>query len=687
MSQIITLQDGLYSYELPPLPAEKDIWYFDVKKSDQYWKTSSAKSTRWLNPKGEIWDVKKMTEKDRVEYIQYWRNVWINGLWIMINGEPTYLTGMHIEHLVFNKFKSGYFYYLDSQRERFYFRDLTNKTLTCDGRCWAKGRRVGITSEEITEAIRCLLSDFSNNVAFQSDTHPKAKSTLLDKVIEAYVRRPIWMRESFYSSNGKMPRSSLELTDITITQVENEPLGGKARAFPTTSKALDGEEFMLDVMDEYSKWVDISPYETFEVNKKTIINPGKRGKMDVLSTTGDSKEAAKSVKDWHKLIADSNPANINSNGKTNSGLWHFFVSYIHSLELLEILPAIKDTYGKINREMAEEYIWNDVKKYPKDSKEYVYSLYKQPMEMRHALLTPTGQGYFPKLRITHRLDELRNMPNDRKPYVRGAFEEDQHGNVYFESNEEREARCDAEGIRYTPGHWLVAIHPYFSYENNIDTRNRFRKINGVYHPPINPEFGFGYDPIRYKKQDTSSNRLSQAAIIVGQKFDYYGSGNAGRYAALYLDRPDDPSDANKECIKAAKYYGMSGMHERVIETVKTDFVDANCLPLLQQNPKDGLYGMWIDSQAKVVSNALDWMVTRFSPPKTEEDFDQIAEMPFEDCLTDMDGFDLSNTTSSDVMMAMIELEHCFRNMKFTNQTDGTANRKLKTIHEIFPKRN
>ena len=677
MGQIITLQDGLYKYELPPLPPEKEIWYYDVPKSEQYWKTPHAKKLKWLNPKGEIWNVKQMGEKDRVEYINYWRKIWDEGLWVMINGEPTYLTGMHIEHLVFNRFKSGYFYYLDSQRERFYFRDLTNKEVSCDGRCWAKGRRVGITSEEITEAIRCLLSDFSNHVAFQSDTLPKAKSTLMDKTIEAYIRRPIWMREEFYSSNGKTPRTSLELTSITLTDIENEPLGGKARAFPTTAKAIDGEEFMLDVIDEGSKIVDVLLRELFEINKKTIINPGKRGKMDVLSTTGDSKEAAKAVKDWHQLIADSNPRVLNSNGKTNSGLWIFFVSYIHSLELLEILPAIKDKYGNINRAMAEEYIWNDVKKHQKDSKEYIFALYKQPMELRHTLLTPTGQGYFSKIRTSHRLDVLRGLPHDRKPYVRGRLETYDNGDVYFEQDD--------------AGHWLVALHPYYSVERGIDTRNRYRRSGGIFLPPINPEFGIGYDPIRYKREDTSSNRLSQAAIIVGKKFDYFGAEDANRYAALYLYRPDDPSDANKECMKAAKYWGAPVMHERVIETVKTDFVDANMLPFLMINPKDGLHGIWIDSQGKIVKNALDWMVTRFSPPKPTEDpdevtIDQIAEMPFEDCLTDMDSFDLANTTSSDVMMSMIELEHCYKNMNYTNLTDDSHLKRMDVIKQIFPPR-
>jgi len=36
------------------------------------------------------------------------------------------------------------------------------------------------------------------------------------------------------------------------------------------------------------------------------------------------------------------------------------------MELVEALPAVLDKYGKINREMAEEYIWNEINRHPKE---------------------------------------------------------------------------------------------------------------------------------------------------------------------------------------------------------------------------------------------------------------------------------------------------------------------------------
>jgi hypothetical protein len=679
---------GLYTYQLPPVPDDKHIWYHDVPKSEQFWRTPHNKNFKWLDQMGNIRNVKQMDERSRIEYIDYWRDKWENGLWIMINGEPVWLTGLHVEHLVFNKQKATPFMYMDAQRERFYFRDLTDRERLCDGRLWAKGRRVGITAEEVSHAVRVLNSDYLNHISCQSDTHDKAKSTLLKKIIDVHIKRPEWMREHFYSSNGKVPRASLELTSSTIISNDDYPLGGICRAFPTTAKAIDGEEFMLAIMDELSKVVDVLPREMYEIGKKTIVNPGKRGKLDLLSTTGDSKESQKAVKDWHQLIADSNPNVRNKNGQTNSGLWYWFVSYIHSFELWEKIPQIRDKYGRINRAMAEEYIWEEVKQHPKDSKPYIFALYRMPMVMRHTLLTAGNNGYFSKIRIAARLEELAGMSYDNKPYVIGSLEYDNNGNVYFESNAEREMRCAVDGTDYVPGYWMVAAHPYFSIEKGIDTRNRFRRDHtGLYIPPINPEGVIGYDPIRYNKEDTTSNKLSEAAIVVLKKWDYFNSGITNQYIAMYLHRPDDPREANRECIKAAKYWGYPVAHERVIESVKEDFISGQMLPFLLINPKDEKYGFWVDSGGKLVKNSLDAMVTRFSVPKSEEDADQIKTCPFEPMLRDLDSIDISHTTAYDTFMAMVQAEEGAKQIMFTNVTDQSHIGKLNAILEIFGKRN
>jgi len=414
------------------------------------------------------------------------------------------------------------------------------------------------------------------------------------------------------------------------------------------------------------------PYETLEINLKAIVNPGKRGKIDALSTTGDSKEAIHAVNDWHKLIVNSNPRIRNKNGKTNSGLYKFFVSGIHSLDLVEEKPEVLDKNGFINKEMAEEYLWNNVNKYPEGSKEYVFALYKTPMIEQHAMLSSNTLNLFPKIRIAARLTELGELSLDEKPYVRGRLVSMQNGTVEFEA--------DPYGL------WLWSVTPFFSVERNIDTRNRFtRSKQGIYFPPVNPEGAIGYDPVNYDKENVGSENLSMACLWVHKKFDYFNSGIEDVPMAIYLGRPDDPHEVNQEAMKACRYTGFPCNHERSISHVYEDFRDYNMLPFLMKG-KDGNYGM-SPSDKKVVKDGVAMLQTRYSPPKSEDQKDQIACYPFEDGLRSLDNFDPSNTTPSDPTMAQIYCEHGLKELVFTNVTPSKVNDLVKWKKELMPKRN
>jgi len=665
MGQIITLNDGLYSYTLPDIPREEEIWFFDAPKKHQYWKTEHS-NNKWLNPDGTIKNVKRMNEKERIEYIEYFRGIWVNGLWFMLNGEPVWLSPLHAEHLLFNTYNSGKLMYFDDERFIFYFIDLTERATECEGRCWVKPRRAKMTTIMCSLVQRKMLSDFSNYVTLQSDTLDKCQKSYMNPIIDCYTRRPEWMREKYYAPNGKKPRKSLELTSNMIQEEGEEWLGGKINIFPTIPKATDGLEAIECVIDEFSKFEDASPYEIFEVNRKVIQNFRKQGKIDTLSSSGDSKDAVKATMDWHKLIANSNPLNKDKFGKTVSGLWKYFISAIHS----QYVPKeFTDIYGKVNKEKAEEWIWNEIRKYPEGTKEYIYALYKLPLKEEHALLSSAISNLFHKVRISARLTELEAMLPEEKPYVRGWLIEGQDGRVYFE--------IDPAGL------WLWAVQPYFSEEKNIDTRNRFSTHRGVYFPPKNSAGSIGYDPVNYPKENIKSSNFSQAAIIVRQKFDYFNVGYEDIMMAMYLGRPDDPHDVNKEAMKACKFTGFGCMHERSVAHVYEDFRDNNMLPFLLKG-EDGHYGM--TPSTKVTRDGVAMLQARYSPPKNPDDKDHIAEYPFEDGLRSLDNFDPTNTTQFDPTMAEIYCEYGLKQIVYTNVTAKSNNDAVRWRNELIPKR-
>jgi len=594
-----------------------------------------------------------------------------NGRWMFINGELVWISGMHWDFLQCNKWEFGYAQYLKQQRFDFYFRDLVRKDPHCYGEAVLKCRRCGFTTEELEESIYTLIEDENNHVAFQSSEHTKCIRTLLHPMIQAYLSRPFWLRAKFYAPNGKKPRNSLELVSNRV-DVLNEPgdeyLGGTALAYPTVASAIDGYKKRLIVMDESFKWDSVSPEETLGINKKCVVEYGIKGKVHVLSTMGDHDNLIQAVKEGCKIIYDSNPKIRDLNGRTTSGLYEWFVSAIHSADVPEEYrdPAYTK-YGDINKDKAEAYIRGEVNKHPANSKQRVFEMRRLPLEKKHGLMAATDKTYFPIIRIDDRLDVLNSLPIHRKPYVRGKLVEDSKGKVWFEPDEF--------------GPWLVSVHPYFSAEKNIDTRNRFRLNNGRHFPPANPEFVFGYDPIKFKTKNTTSKNLSQACGVLWKKFDYFGSGVSNEYCALLLYRPEDPKEAHYEMVKGCRYWGAPINAERNVGDTDDVFIDAGMEDFLMKDSK-GIWGTI--TTPKVVENGIQKLVAKFSAPKTEADRDQIEIYPFEDGLIDFKNFDMNNTLDSHVTMATIMCEIGCDQLVQTNTTDDSVRRMLKAAQTVFP---
>lgn len=654
------LGNGLI-YPTPPIPDDKQILYHDLPVKQQYWRTQhDSKHSLYIPSDSEI---KKYNERDRIEVIDLWRERWALGMWFMNEGEPVYLNKFMVDHLVFNKFNNRHFLYNESQRDDFYSREMVWAIPTLDGMQLIKPRRYGASAEEITENKYILLSDFNCNIGLQSDTLEKAKKTLLQPLIDTYLATPLWMREEYYKSNGKRPRSSLELVNVKSddgTDGGISWLGGKVFVYPTNAKAADGTENIKFTNDEVSKYAaDANPRQVLEVNKKTIRNAGRRGKHNAISTTGDSDDVLTSVKEWQKLAGESV---YNKDTKTTiSGYWKRFVSAIWSQYLpQELLP---NRYGKINKDRNTEWVESEVNKKTKGTKDYYYEKRKLPLTEDDALIAATDGTYFRKMAIIARKKYLLGLTADQKPYVRGRLEEKTGDRgvkkVYFEA--------DPEGL------WMIAIHPFVDFARNIDNRNRFRiNDSNVYVPVRNPEGIISYDPVRYNLQTVRSNHLSRAAIGVWKKYDYFnikGSENyiADRACALFVGRIERADDLHREFCKAMRYWGYPGAFERQVEGVMKIVSEENMYPMVLKDPKDNIPGLW--QSAKTIDEGVTKLVSRYSAPQEETDIDHVAENPFEDSLADLENFDRANTTVFDVTMMEIVRELSLPLIEYTNITD------------------
>ena len=670
MGEIITLNSGMYKYELPSVPRrEEDILNYQYPKADQYWRTPIIK------------DVKHMTSKERINYIEFWRQAWAEGLWFFNHGEPTFITGIMVDHLTFMTFKGTPAEYFDHQRYDFYFRDLTRNDVKCDGRVWMKPRRYGMTMQEVTEATYSLLEGIGNCVGLQSDTPEKARTTLMDPILASYYNRPKWMRSDYYKPNGKVLISKLSLKSNMAqddTKKQDNFINGWIHVFPTLPRAMDGNEMVYIVEDETWKWQTSSPKEVIETNMKVLHGRHVHGKLSVLSTMGDSDDYINSVMDGCDIISKSNPHIRNENGRTLSGLYEYFVSAIYSFDIPPDIFEV-DKYGFVNKDKHLEYINNKLKMLDKNSKSYVFEKRRLPLCKEDALMSANMKTYFRKVVINSRLNDLRSMPPDEKldVYRRGNLRDiDGFGNVEFYDDPE--------------GPVLIAAKPFVSFEKRINMANRFRRsVDGIFFPPINPEGVIGYDPINYKKGQTSSNNLSRAAATGHKKFDYVHAPDDEEYladvkAALILYRPDDPHDANKLVMQLARYTGYMVMHERSVMHVEEDFTNAGMLPFLMQDDNK-LYGISPGNAAET-KDGFAQLQARYAAPKDPEAVDQLATHPFEDSLTDLDNFDINNTTPFDVAMSEIRCENGLKRLIRTNATDSSEFNIWDFYRQIVPVR-
>lgn len=660
MGKIYQLQDGLYQYELPDRPKHEDILFFDKKKEDQY----------WIAPDLSLYKRMPISEKrDWVEKIRKW---WKEGLWFYNKGEPVYITGLHFDFLTLHTFstldtpdKRPRFF--KSHKEEFYFRDLTWKDPLCHGRIFFKPRRNGSTLMEMAEMYYRGVEDFGRQVGMMSDEFKKTQDTLFRPMVDSMIHRPKYMRAEYYKPSNRIPKKELLFNSGIVAEDEDGEvvhtyLGGFITPKPTTVGSFDAYKLNYLVLDEIFKWTNASPKETWGSHKKVMEVAGRPiGIGSMLSTMGDSSDYESSVREGVEMYYESDPEIRDANGKTKNGCYRYFIKGVYYMNV-----EMADKYGDLDEEAAERAILNELANFTPGTMEYVFQQRRIPLTIEDALASATFSNIFDKKRIEAKLTILRKTPKDKLPYTEGELIEDNVGRVHWEPNS-------------NGGPWRVHILPYMT--KDFDGSNRWEKDldgNVILYP--NPQGAVGYDSVRIAVTDATSGNLSKAAIIVGQKFDYYTPpdklSRANRYCALYHLRPEDPDVPTYESYKAAKFWGFPVMIERNVEGPRKWYRDMEIkAEALMMKGDDGHYGTLIHGRNNMVNELVNIFQKYIQKPLPDSGLiDWLLEIPFDRLLSDMKDFNPKKTTLYDVMMANLQLQAGLKKIQFTNLTEHNIRR-------------
>ena len=669
MGEIISLYKDCYHYELPKMPTrEEEFLNYEYKKKDQFWRTPEFPVA---------FDWKRMSKREQYDIVERERERWVNGVWFFNDGEPTYITGMHYDHLAYATFEFGKAQYYDSQRKDFYFRDYTRKDPDSFGRNWLKPRRYGMTLQEITEQTYTAIEDENRLQGMISDNRDKTYDTIFTPLVTSYLKRPIWSRPKIYTPNGRIPKQKLVFNDGMIADNFDEGMSlGAAGCLnsliqpkPTTVIGYDGWKLHYLTLDEVWKWVGADPAKCYDKQKKCFLVGSKIiGKCSVLSTMGDDDSYEKAIAAGIQMWYDSDPR-IRTNNRTTSGLYRYFVSGIYSQF------DFADKYGIINEDQATQYIMDERSKFSPGSKEYLYECRKVPLTEEDAISTANTSAIFDYKRVQSSIEILKKTPEKSRP------------TAFYDLHEHPQTkRIEAEPKKWGDGDWELAVLP--KIDKNNDFSNRwFEDQSGNVHLMPNPQGCIGYDPIRYAEGDTKSNNLSMAAAIARQKFDYYNNGGKNLYTGLYHQRPPDAEDAHYEVYKYSKFMGFPIMYERQVESFKRRMIELFFKSALLKSRYDGGFGIW--TRANVVKDGVDLLTAYTKPPKTVEEmhnFDYMGKIPFVSFLEQMQTFNPAKTTIFDIMMADMMLESGLLQILEVNYSEDFVNRENKLIKAFIPTR-
>ena len=560
------LRDGKYHETIygvqtvtPVCPPRKQIAGWDLPQKQQ-------KFARTALPKGFA----RLSDDKQSEFIeQEWRRR-MEGYWLYINGEITYLPGGYYFELNYWHIDIGLKEYRDRDRRKWLFWRQCVLDPSCFGCLYMKHRRDGATYW-----AGCILYETISRMrdvqgGIQSKTGPDAGKVFSKAVIKPFRKLPFFFVPIFDGSEA--PKKMLSFTEPASKITKNNPELTASAANNSSldwrgavDTAYDGDKLALMFMDEQGKNVEFNFVEGWQVVKECLsLGNGTVivGKAIITSTVAEGTK--KGGKNFHEVWKQSDPREKDAVGQTISGLWRLFLPASDGLEgfIGEYGESIQ--HAPTPAQLAYLRRKNPAFPYQADMGAHEYIMMKRqalmaaekwervaehrrlyPLSELDAFTPPPNVCIFDAQKLDQRFDELQCHPESF--YEQGDFEPSVPGE--FDSP-----------VKWTPdpvnGHWKRC----WDFPNPAEDANRMRR-KGDLRLPGRPEFGkLGVDPVDLDNP-TDAARASQYCGGLFRRFDVNDPKNSNKFIALYLHRAGKVEDSHDQMILAARYYGVDIAYE------------------------------------------------------------------------------------------------------------------------------
>lgn len=592
-------------------PNKKDQVWFRTELPKDWEKRRAMEVDRQIEDKDYI-------DQDLEEFrVQEWHRR-LNGVWVMINGKPVYLTGQHYFYLNWWNI-GGYPDYREADRKFFYFSLYCMLDPFCLGLIEVTKRKAGKSARSgVWMYERASRTKYKWN-GIQSKTWDDAKKNVFQKyIVNPFRKLPDFFKPLYDTGRaGDFPTQELRFyrpsrKGKAAGQDDREELETTIDCRSSETTSYDSQVLYSYICDEAGKFVDIDVYDLHLVVRYTCEVDGEfTGKMLYTTTVEEMESGGKGFK---RLVDASDQTKERKNGRTPSGLYTFFTPAYETLYY--------DKYGMPDVKKAKEYYLNERAAHVNDPLAQNAIIRKNPFTLADAFRVSQEDTMFNIMKLNDRMDVIGYMDN---PVTRGNF---------MWLNAERDTEVIFKPSK--SGRWEVS----WLFDDPKDANN-VEKINGAFYPGNKTSIITGCDP--FDQDITKDGRRSNGSALTLNKF------NAAMplkfpnksFVCFYKYRPRTAALFYEDMILQNFYYGSPMLYERNKMGLRRYFDHrgySNFLIWLPGEPEPGIYA----------HKNVHQQIAELTEDYIENDIDKVNFLGLiEDWIT----FDITNTQKSDPTMA------------------------------------
>jgi hypothetical protein len=547
-----------------------------------------------------------------------------NGVWMLIKGEPVYLTGPYYTFLNYWWTKNGTqpdFRY--TQSLIFLFWDMVVRDTNAYGMKLVKPRRIGGTEmtlfilwEYATRVRNVVCGMQSKNEEtvyknFKRLTYGNKRVLWFMRPIQKGSEDPQDILEFRYPSKLNTNKAMREQADTgtetesMFTEVEmNSAIDYRA----CEPLAYDGEELNRYTLNESGKLEHMSLLDCWDKVKPCLhYFDGAQivGKAIFESTIEELDD--KQIEEVNTLCKDSDPNIRDGNGRTISGLYLLFINYLDA--------AKEDEFGMPMKEQSKAFHDNKIEalKKAKKLKEISNLLRKEPETIEDALMPSGSQSAFNKDRLQ---DTLKRIDYPEK-YGFKELEHTVRGNFIWAGGQPDTRVLFME---HPDGKFVVSqlLKP--------GTECACVEIAGIKHPGNAYKYRGGVDPYEHDEVVDQARASKGAGVIMrmyddnedgakknedGSPIDFAWEWKSKQPVCHYLAREDDPDTFFEDMLMMHFYYGCQMNVENNKVSIKKHFRKRGYHEYLMARP-----------ESTIDPNARGSNVQQIGTPATTDTIDQ-----------------------------------------------------------------